>query len=95
MTTLFRTERQRMSSYTPYQRKVIGRYYENRDHLMVQKLGEIASELYLAESEKKREALWERAAKALANADVPQSRIDHVVGRNDPQLLVKLIEELF
>jgi len=84
-----------MSDYTPYQRRVINRYYENRNQIMVQKLGEIVSEIYVADSEKKKKSLWARAAKALANVGVPQSRIDHVVGREDPGLLVKLIEELF
>ena len=39
---------------TPYQENIIKRYYENKPEIMLQKLSELATELYLAETPKKR-----------------------------------------
>ena len=38
-----------MADHTPYQKGIIKRFYENRDTLALQKLGEIVSDLYLEE----------------------------------------------
>ena len=81
-----------MPDFTPYQEKIIKRYYDNRDDIMRQKLAELATDLYLAEG-KKRIQLWKRAAVALANLGVSQERIDHIVASNNPSFLAKLIEE--
>ena len=39
--------------YSKYQTDVISSYYNNLDTIMLQKLGEIVTELYLADTEKK------------------------------------------
>lgn len=36
--------------YSPYQKSVISGYYNNLDTIMLQKLGELVSELYIADS---------------------------------------------
>ena len=51
-----------MTDYTPYQRKLIERYYERRDEIALTRLEEIVTELYLAKSDAQRKALWGRAA---------------------------------
>ena len=38
--------------YTPYQQKVIRRFYENKDLRLIQKLGELVSNLYIETNEK-------------------------------------------
>ena len=78
--------------YTPYQEKLIKRYYDNREDIMRQKLAEMATDLYLAEG-KKRAQLWKRAAAALANLGISQERIDHLVASDNPAFLAKLLEE--
>ena len=83
-----------MTDYTPYQKHVIKRYYNNRDHIMIQKLGEIVSELYTAD-EKKAARLWKRAAQALQNLEVPQARIDRLMETKSPEKLAELIAKLF
>ncbi len=40
-----------MPDYTPHQRKVIESYYDRRDEIMLTKLEETVTELFLAESE--------------------------------------------
>ena len=83
-----------MTDHTPYQKQVIKRYYNHRDHIMVQKLGEIVSELYLAD-EKSAARLWKRAAQALRNLEVPESRIQRLLELKEPERLANLLQELF
>ncbi len=45
-----------INGYTKYQKNVIKNYYENKDIHLVQKLGELVSNLYLETSEKKIES---------------------------------------
>lgn len=82
-----------LDDYTPHQQKIIKRYYQNQDALALQRLGELVADLYLAEG-KKRERLWKSVETALRKLEVPESRITHVLEKNDPALLAKLVEEL-
>ena len=79
--------------YTPYQQKIIKRYYDNKGTLALQRLAELVSELYLAEG-KKRDRLWEQAASHMQKLGVPQTRIDHLVKQANPQLVANLVSEL-
>jgi len=79
--------------YTPYQQKVIRRYYQNFDAIQYQRLSELVTELYLAEGEKKQETLWKRAAAILQKSGLPASRLDHLLERRDPALLANLLKE--
>jgi hypothetical protein len=72
-----------MPEHSDYQKKVIQRYYENRDQLDEQRLAELATDLYLAEG-KKRAKLWEDAEELMRRLKVPESRIAHVVKSDDP-----------
>lgn len=78
---------------TPYQDKIIKRYYENKPELMRQKLAELATELVLAETPKKRAQLWKRVALALKNVNVDDAKIDALMAKDDPAALVKFIEK--
>jgi hypothetical protein len=84
-----------MRDYTPYQKHVIRNYYENRPHIMLQKLSEIVSELFLAESETKQRRLWAAAEKALRNLKVPSARIAHILESQDVHLLAEVIKDFF
>ena len=79
--------------YTPYQQKIIKRYYNNQDTLQTQRLAELVGELYLAEG-KKRERVWKSAVAAMQKLGVPQSRIDHLLKQNNPALLAQVVKEL-
>ena len=76
-----------MPDYTPHQKKIIERYYDNRDHIMLDRLGEIVTELYLAESDKARKRLWSRAAKAMKALKVPPRLIEHILAQKKPEIL--------
>ena len=82
-----------LDDYTPYQQKVIKRYYANQDGIQLQRLGELVTDLYLAEG-KKREKVWKSIVTAMQKLGVPQSRIDHIVAQNKPELLANLVKEL-
>lgn len=82
-----------MAKRSRYQERVIKNYYQNRDAIMLQRLGELVTELYLAEG-KARQRLWKRAAGALEKINVPPDRIDHLVQSDNPGLLAKLVQEL-
>ena len=80
-----------------YQEGIIKRYYENRDTIALQNLGEIASDLFLCEDPKKKAKLWERAGKALNNTDASaqeKTRIDQILGGRDVAGLCRLVNEL-
>jgi hypothetical protein len=82
-----------MSDFTPYQQKIIKRYYKNYDSIKQQRLSELATELYLAEG-KKRDRLWQQTAEILRSLEFPASRIDHLLASRDPALLVGIMREL-
>lgn len=81
--------------YSAYQKKVIKRYYENRETLSTQKLSEIVSELYLCTSEKKAERLWERAEKALHAAGANEVWLKKVVADRNVEGLAEIVQKLF
>jgi hypothetical protein len=82
-----------LENYTRHQQGIIKRYYQNIDKIQLQRLSELVTELYLAEG-KKKEKLWATAATAMKKLDVPQQRIEHVVGKKDVALLAGLVKEL-
>jgi hypothetical protein len=82
-----------MPDYTPYQQKIIKRYYQNFDAIKYQRLSELATELYLAEG-KKRDRLWSQVEQTLRKLEFPEPRIAHVMEKRDPKLLVGILEEL-
>ena len=82
-----------MSDYTPYQQKIIKRYYDNQGTIQRQRLGKLVSELFLAKG-KKRQRAWESAASALGKLGVPKSRIDHLRKQDNASLLAEVVKEL-
>jgi hypothetical protein len=82
-----------VADHTPYQQKIIQRYYRNQDRLAEQRLAELVSDLYLSEG-KKKERLWQHAAAALEKVGLPQSRVDYLIAQRDPALLAGVVKEL-
>ena len=82
-----------MADFSPYQQKIIKRYYRNYDAIAAQRLAEMVGELYLSEG-KKLERLWVRVGETLAKLEFPASRIDHLLAKKDPTLLAGVMKEL-
>ena len=79
--------------YSQYQKSVISEYYDNLDTIMLQKLGELVTELYLADTDAKRDRLWDRAHKAMLRLKVPPAIIEHIMGRKDVEILAKNLQD--
>jgi hypothetical protein len=82
-----------MSDFTPYQQKIIKRYYDNQDVLQLQRLAEMVSELYLSTG-KKRQGVWTHIVTAMQKLGVPQSRIDHLRQQDKAELVAEVVKEL-
>ena len=82
-----------MPERTDYQKKVIDRYYQNLDAIMLAKVQELVSDLYLADSDKQRDRLWERVRKALVKLKIKPPLVEHIMARRDPKILAKNLED--
>ena len=79
--------------YSQYQKTVISGYYNNLDTIMLGKLSELVSELYLADTQAKRDRLWDRAHKAMLNLKIPPTIVDHIMQKKDVQVLAKNLQD--
>jgi hypothetical protein len=82
-----------MAKRTPYQERIIRDYYRNQDTIMLQRLGDLVADLYLAEGAA-RARLWKRAGETLRKLQVPQGQVQHVVQSGNPALLTELLKQL-
>jgi hypothetical protein len=79
--------------YSEYQNNAISQYYNNLDTIMLQKLGELVTELYLAETPAKKDRLWQRAHKAMKNLKIPPKIIQHIMAKKDAEILAKNLKD--
>ncbi|MBM4067041.1 MAG: hypothetical protein FJ266_15635 [Planctomycetes bacterium] len=81
--------------YTPYQQKVIRRFYENKDLRLIQKLGELVSNLYVETSEKKRESGWKRIKEILIDLKVHSHEVEFLTKDKNLAVISKKLAEVF
>ena len=81
--------------YTPYQQKVIRRFYENKDLRLIQKLGELVSNLYIETSEKKRESGWKRIKEILIDLKVHPHEVEFLTKDKNLTVISKKLAEVF
>jgi len=79
--------------YTDYQKSVISGYFNNLDAIMLQKVAELVSELYVAETETQKDRLWQRVLKAMTNLKIPPAIADHIMSQRDVQVLAKNLQD--
>ena len=60
---------------------------------MLQKLGELVTELYLADTQAKKDRLWQRVQKAMVKLKVPLAIIDHIMEKRDVEVLAKNLQD--
>jgi hypothetical protein len=82
-----------MAKRSSYQDRIIKNYYQNQGAIMIQKLSDLVTDLYLAEG-KSRAGLWKRIIQVLKNLKIPDSQIEHLVKSDNPALLANLVKEL-
>ena len=78
--------------HSKYQQKIIKNYYNNRDAISLQRLGELVTDLYLAEG-KSRATKWKQAAAAMEKLGVKADQIQHMVRQDNPALVAKMVED--
>lgn len=81
--------------YTPYQQKVIRRFYENKDLRLIQKLGDLVSDLYIETSEKKRESGWKRIKDILVDLKVHPHEVEFLTKDKNLAVISKKLAEMF
>jgi len=82
-----------MAKRSNYQDRVIRNYYQNRDEIMLQRLGELVTDLFLAEGQAKAR-LWKRVGEVLAKLKVPKDQIQHLVRSDNPTLVANMLKKL-
>jgi hypothetical protein len=82
-----------MAKRTPHQDRIIRSYYKNRDDIMLQRLGELVTDLYLAEG-KARVKLWKRVTEALEKLKVSPGEIRSLVESDNPALVANTLKRL-
>ena len=79
--------------YSKYQKSVISGYYNNLDTIMLQKLGELVTDLYLADTQTKKDRLWDRAYKAMIKLKIKPAIVDHIMKKQDVEILAKNLQD--
>lgn len=77
-----------------HQRKIVNRYYEHLDTIARQTLGGIVSDLYLADSPKKVNALWKRAERALAKVAAGDPKVRRALDSRSVEALAEIVNAL-
>ena len=60
---------------------------------MLQKLGELVTELYLADTASKTERLWQRVNKAMVKLKFKPAIIDHIMKKRSVEILAKNLQD--
>lgn len=81
-------------SFTRHQQGIINRYYEHLDTITLGKLGELVSDLYLCETQKKRDQLWGRVETALGKTAMSEARTRTILEKRDIEGLARMVSEL-
>jgi hypothetical protein len=81
------------NDYSQYQKDVISDYYKNLDAIMLGKISELVTELYLADTEAKKKHLWQRVHKAMVKLKVPPAIIEHIIQKQDVEILAKNLQD--
>lgn len=81
-----------MEEFSRHQQGIIKRFYDNRETIALQKLGDLVTDLYLAEP-KDLPKLWKQAEQSLRALKVPEDRIKHVLIQKSAELLAELVRQ--
>ncbi|MHC4738151.1 MAG: hypothetical protein ACYS9Y_04510 [Planctomycetota bacterium] len=81
------------SERSEHQKKLISNYYKNLDTIMLQRLGELVTELYLAKTDGQKKILWQRVHKAMENLKIAPAIIKHIMAKKDIEILAKNLND--
>ena len=75
--------------YSNYQKKVIQNYYQHKDTIVLTRLQELVTDLYLSEAPAKTKRLWQQVEKALDKMKLKPAVKSRILEKQDVQLLAK------
>lgn len=79
--------------YTQRQLDIINRYYRNLSASKLQRLGELVTDLYLADSPARQKRLWEQVEAAMIKLDVPETLRSHILGHRSVEVLAENVQD--
>jgi hypothetical protein len=79
--------------YSAHQQKIIKRYYDNVDSISLHRLGEVVTELYLAEG-KKLDRLWTTVESLMQKLKVPTGQQKVILESKSIVRVAALVQEL-
>jgi hypothetical protein len=79
--------------YSAYQQKIISNYYKNMDTLALSRLQDLVGQLYLADTDSKRDKLWKRAEKAMDQLKIPEAVKNNILQQRNVEVLAKNLQE--
>jgi hypothetical protein len=80
-------------SFSPHQQKIIKDYYKNIDKIALARLGELVGNIYLAETQKKKNVLWTQVAAAMKQLKIAPAVAEHILKKRDVEILAKNLNE--
>ena len=81
--------------YTPYQQKIIRNFYDNKDLRLIQKLGELVSNLYLETNGKKLESGWKKIKEILIDLKIHPNEVEFLTKDKNLGVISKKLAEMF
>jgi hypothetical protein len=79
--------------FSRHQQDIIRNYYENADAISLQKLQEIVTDLYLADSPAQKQRLWDRAKRAMTQFKVPPKLMAHILAQKNVEVLAYNVQD--
>jgi hypothetical protein len=79
--------------YSEYQQRIISKYYDQLDTILLHKLQELVSQIYLSDTEAKRNRLWQRVHKAMVQLRIPPEIVEHIMTQKDVETLTRNLQD--
>jgi hypothetical protein len=79
--------------YSNYQKKVIQNYYQHKDTIVLTRLQELVTELYLAETPAKKKRLWQQVEKALDKMKLKPAVKSRILETQDIKILAQNLQQ--
>jgi hypothetical protein len=79
--------------YSSYQKKVIQNYYQHKDTIVLTRLQELVTELYLAETPAKKKKLWRQVEKSLTKLKIKPALRNRILESQDIKILAQNLQE--
>jgi len=80
--------------FTPYQRGLVNRFYEQQDTRLYQRLTEYVSELAASDDSQRKSYLWRMVQRDLARTPADQMKVARLIGERRLEEVAKMVNDL-